>query len=94
MSTPALDDPFDDDGTASLDEVDEDLREDNGYDDDMICPKCGAGMYFDAQKCPRCGAWVTPVTPGSGSAATSGRQTLFAVLVVLVILSFMILMLR
>lgn len=33
--------------------------EDDGDDNDIPCPDCGADIYADLEHCPRCGHWLT-----------------------------------
>lgn len=33
--------------------------DDDGDDDVLSCPACGADMYADSPRCPRCGEYVS-----------------------------------
>lgn len=48
--------------------------------DEIACPACGEAVYEGTEKCPECGEWITTHIPS--------RSWAWAVLAVLVIVSF------
>ena len=70
---------------------DEEWVEDEGDegDDYLECPSCHQPVHEDAQQCPHCGDWIIPVYPGSRS-----KRWIWAVVVVLVIVSFLLWLFR
>lgn len=53
------------------DEHDADLM-DEGSDDQIACPHCGAAVWADAEQCPSCGMWLTEAE--RDDAARGGRR--------------------
>ena len=69
----------------------EEWVEDEGSEEDdyLECPSCHQPVHEDTQQCPHCGEWIIPVYPGSRA-----KRWIWAVVVVLVILSFLLWLLR